>query len=139
MTLVANSRRRPTGRSLGRIGYPGERKPRFPTAEMNSPPVSPLVLTQAESEGLYPGAQKPESQRLSKFKAEWGKQRTCLQGPIGPCRDLRVSAKGCTPRTKPGSQRLSKFKAEWGPPRGVALPTMVWRAINASRIRQICY
>ena len=44
LTLVANSRRRPTGRSLGRIGYPGGRKTRFPTAEMNSPPVSSFLM-----------------------------------------------------------------------------------------------
>ena len=50
LTLVANSRRRPTGRSLGRIGYLGGRKPRFPTAEMNSPPASTLA-SKRQSEG----------------------------------------------------------------------------------------
>src|SRR5262249_57092721 len=44
MILVANSRKRPTSRSLARMGPLGNGNPASPTARTNSPPVSLLGL-----------------------------------------------------------------------------------------------
>jgi ABC-type lipoprotein export system ATPase subunit len=44
LILVANSRRPPISRSLGKIGFPGGRYPRHPASRLNSPPVSMLGL-----------------------------------------------------------------------------------------------
>src|SRR4051794_22492023 len=65
LTLVANSRPQPIGRSLGKTGCPGDGNPRSPMPWTNSPPVSMLVLGLGRLEGLpEPGVAKVESSAI---------------------------------------------------------------------------
>src|SRR5262245_49637608 len=65
-TLVANSRKQPTSRSLARMGTLGNGNPTSPTARTNSPPVSTLVANSAEASesGGVPFAGGPILPRL---------------------------------------------------------------------------
>ena len=58
MTLVANSRRCPISRSLGKMGPPGRRNPGSQATRANSPPVSLLGLGLI---GAHPACERPRS------------------------------------------------------------------------------
>jgi hypothetical protein len=79
MTLLANSRRRSAGRSLGKMGILGGDKPGFRMSWRNSPAVSTIVLPranwQAECKGKSPSG---TSQKCGKAKTL--PETSCQQG-----------------------------------------------------------
>src|SRR3954447_13464997 len=122
LTLVANSRRRPIVRNLGKKGPTGDGKPRFQEPQTNSPPV---------------GGHSSEREKSYAKGQQGGWQKPCRRDPVetrrfqavSPClkawRETLVSRHACSPGedAKPffnaSSVPATRLSVQFRPFRGV--------------------